>query len=440
MAVSRDDETIRRGLAAFARRRALSWRVALPLIGVVAVLGLLFGDDLLQWLAAAIVVVLILALAVMPSRAPPGLAVTAAQSIPVRRRATFDGRVSHLLAALPDPCIVLNTKGVVLMHNDKAAAVVPGLRSGDPLTFVMRAPEVVQAFRQVAGGAMAQVVEFEERVPIERSFSAHVTPLRIDPLTEPGQPDHIVITMQETTARAALERMRMDFVANASHELRTPLASLSGFIETLQGPARNDPLARERFLAIMRDQAGRMSRLIDDLLSLSRIEMNSHVRPSTIVDLRPILARTVDALGPVAKENDVAVSLRMPEEPLEVLGDADDLVRLFENLIENGIKYGAEGKTVDVRLVRDAEQRVAHLEVRDHGPGIKEEDIPRLTERFYRVDTDVSRKKGGTGLGLAIVKHIIIRHQGRMTIESKVGEGATFHVRLPLAAKTTDAT
>jgi two-component system phosphate regulon sensor histidine kinase PhoR len=435
MSLAREESGTDRGPPGGPPRR-LAWRFALPLATAAAIAALVFAEGPLEWVAAGAVVALTVGLAFAGERARVRVATPLVQ-VP-RRRATFDGRVAQLLAALPDPCLITNAKGIVLMHNEKVKAVLPGLRSGDPFTFVLRAPEVVRAFRSVAGGGSAEIVAHEERVPVERSFSVHMTPLRIDPDTAAGEPDHIVVTLQETTERAALERMRMDFVANASHELRTPLASLAGFIETLQGPARNDAQARERFLAIMRDQAGRMSRLIDDLLSLSRIEMNSHLRPETIVDLRPILARTADALAPVARENGVIVALEMPEDPLEVRGDADDLVRMFENLIENGIKYGAEGKTVDAKLSRDPDTGAALISVRDRGPGIREGDIPRLTERFYRVDTDASRKKGGTGLGLAIVKHIVIRHGGRLTIDSKLGEGATFQVRLPAAQKATD--
>jgi two-component system phosphate regulon sensor histidine kinase PhoR len=221
-----------------------------------------------------------------------------------------------------------------------------------------------------------------------------------------------------------------------SHELRTPLAALTGFIETLQGPARDDPAARERFLGIMRDQAWRMARLIDDLLSLSRIELRAHQRPDKPVDLVPIVHQVADGLQTLARDREVTIDVDAPSEPMMVLGDRDELIRLFENLVENGLKYGASGKRVEIKCDRVAagdgkpEARVA---VRDYGPGIAAEHLPRLTERFYRVDVGESRAQGGTGLGLALVKHILNRHQGRLTIDSKAGEGATFAVRLPLS-------
>jgi two-component system phosphate regulon sensor histidine kinase PhoR len=225
--------------------------------------------------------------------------------------------------------------------------------------------------------------------------------------------------------------MRADFVANASHELRTPLASLSGFIDTLQGPARGDASARERFLGIMVDQARRMSRLIDDLLSLSRVELNEHVRPQTVVDLSPIVSHVCDTLSPLARDRGVELVVTGKDSALPVQGERDELIRLFENLVENALKYGAPGKRVEVAMEQDAND--ALVTVRDFGPGIAREHLPRLTERFYRVDAETSRAEGGTGLGLAIVKHILARHRGRLSIESELGQGAQFVVRIPLS-------
>jgi two-component system phosphate regulon sensor histidine kinase PhoR len=245
------------------------------------------------------------------------------------------------------------------------------------------------------------------------------------------------MTIHDLTPLRRVEEMRADFVANASHELRTPLASLSGFIETLQGSARDDAAARERFLAIMKQQAFRMARLIDDLLSLSRIELNVHVRPVTPVDLVAVVRQVTDAMQMLARERSVEVVVRAPEQPVVVPGDRDELVRVFENLVENALKYGASGKRVEIAIGRDdgrGEDREAVVSVRDFGPGIAPEHLPRLTERFYRVDVTQSRAEGGTGLGLAIVKHILARHQARLTIDSRLGHGATFSIRIPALA------
>jgi two-component system phosphate regulon sensor histidine kinase PhoR len=225
--------------------------------------------------------------------------------------------------------------------------------------------------------------------------------------------------------------MRADFVAHASHELRTPLASLLGFIETLQGAARKDEVSRERFLALMQNQAERMKRLIDDLLSLSRIEMNAHQRPTGTTDLKQIAFHVRDTLSGLAKSADVEIKIDN-KEPLPVQGDWDELVQVVQNLIENALKYAASGKVIEVsgrRLGEDYE-----LAVRDFGPGIAEEHLPRLTERFYRINVQESRSRGGTGLGLAIVKHILNRHRGKMRIQSELGAGSNFTIRIPAAS------
>jgi two-component system phosphate regulon sensor histidine kinase PhoR len=244
------------------------------------------------------------------------------------------------------------------------------------------------------------------------------------------------MAFHDLTPLRRVEEMRADFVANASHELRTPLAALSGFIETLQGPAKNDSVAREKFLAIMQAQANRMARLIDDLLSLSRIELNAHLRPDKEVDLLGIVRQVVDGLQMLARDREVEVKIVAPASGMRVRGDRDELLRVFENLVENAFKYAASGKRIEITFAHAetvAGAREARVAVRDFGPGIAPEHLPRLTERFYRVDVAESRALGGTGLGLALVKHILNRHGGRLTVESTLGQGATFSVVLPLA-------
>jgi two-component system phosphate regulon sensor histidine kinase PhoR len=223
--------------------------------------------------------------------------------------------------------------------------------------------------------------------------------------------------------------MRADFVANASHELRTPLAALSGFLDTILGAARNDEKAQAKFLGLMRSQADRMRRLIDDLLSLSRIEMNEHVRPSGEVDLVQVASHVRDVLSPMAREQGCEVKVES-DGPLTVPGSRDELVQVVQNLAENALKYASSGKLVEIRVRRNGD--MADIGVIDHGPGIAEEHIPRLTERFYRVNVQESRSRGGTGLGLAIVKHIVNRHRGRLTITSELGNGSAFIVKLPI--------
>ena len=346
-----------------------------------------------------------------------------------RRRSQDRALIDALVSGLPDPVAILDQYARVIAFNAAAAALAPVLRRGDPASIALRMPELVEAIREAQAGGDAKRVEFSERVA-DRHFEAYVSPIRLaDGLA-------ILITLHDLSPIRRVEDMRADFVANVSHELRTPLAALTGFIETLQGPARDDPAARERFLGIMQTQAWRMARLIDDLLSLSRIELRAHMRPATPVDVVPIVRQVVDGLQTLARDRGVTVEVTKPTEPLMVLGDRDELIRLFENLIENATKYGASGKRVEVKIasiVAPDGKREARVSVRDYGPGIAAEHLPRLTERFYRVDVGESRALGGTGLGLALVKHILNRHQGRLSIDSPPGEGATFTARLPLA-------
>lgn len=328
--------------------------------------------------------------------------------------------------ALPDPCIVLDRRGIVRYANRLAVSAF-AIRPGDPLTFRLRVPDLLAAFDRVAKGGPAEQVEFAERVPTERWFSAWFA--RLD--DGPRMGNFVALVLHDLTEQKRVDRIRVDFVANASHELRTPLASLVGFIETLQGPAREDAQARERFLKIMRDQSTRMSRLIDDLLSLSRIEMKAHVRPSGAVDLVSTVKHVADALEPLSRDLGVKIATDLPPAPVMVTGERDELIQVIENLIENACKYGQSGGKVEVTVAPAGEGAGPSFAVRDYGPGIADEHIPRLTERFYRIDVDTSRKHRGTGLGLAIVKHILARHHARMAIESRLGEGATFTVTFP---------
>jgi two-component system, OmpR family, phosphate regulon sensor histidine kinase PhoR len=344
-----------------------------------------------------------------------------------------DPLIEAVLAGLPDPVVALDGRGDVVALNARAAEVAPALRPGEPISLGLRVPEVLDAIRRARASGSAQQVEFFERVPFDRWYEAIVTPILSAGLAP--KPGLVLLAFHDLTPLRRVEEMRADFVANASHELRTPLAALSGFIDTLKGPARDDPAARERFLAIMQVQADRMARLIDDLLSLSRIELSAHLRPDTQVDLGAIVRQVADSLQTLARDRDVEVKTVGAHSALLVPGDRDELIRVFENLVENALKYAASGKRVDIALaLAEAPdgQREARVAVRDRGPGIAPEHLPRLTERFYRVDVSESRAQGGTGLGLALVKHILNRHGGRLTIESVQGQGATFTAHLPM--------
>ncbi len=343
----------------------------------------------------------------------------------------LDPRLAALVDAYPEPTLLLRPGGIVLEANAAARVMLGQVRLGAPVSLMLRAPDVLEAVREAGTSGASRLVAFNLRVPVERSYEAHVLPVRFDRDAKTGVPDLIMLVFRDLTQAMRVDQMRADFVANASHELRTPLASVTGFIDTLRGSARDDPAMREKFLNIMSDQARRMSRLIDDLLSLSRIEMNVHRPPEAAVDLVPIVAHVRDSLAPLARDRNVEVVLDASASPVLVRGDRDELIRLIENLVENALKYGANGKRVEIGL--QVEGGDAVLSVRDFGPGIAPEHLPRLTERFYRVDVTQSREQGGTGLGLAIVKHIVARHRARLSIESEPGKGAKFSVRFPLS-------
>jgi len=342
----------------------------------------------------------------------------------------LDPRLAALVEAYPEPALLLNPGGIVLSANGAARSMLGQVRLGAPISLMLRAPDVLEAVRETGAAGTTRLVPFNLRVPVERSYEAHILPVRFDRAAT-GVPDLVMLVFRDLTQAMRVDQMRADFVANASHELRTPLASVTGFIDTLRGPARDDPAMRDKFLNIMSEQARRMSRLIDDLLSLSRVEMNVHRAPETAIDLVPLAAHVRDSLSPLARDRGVEIAIETSGSPVTVRGDRDELIRLIENLVENALKYGASGKRVEIGVRVDNNE--AALSVRDFGPGIAPEHLPRLTERFYRVDVAQSREQGGTGLGLAIVKHIAARHRARLSIESEPGKGATFSVRFPLS-------
>lgn len=337
----------------------------------------------------------------------------------------------QLANALPEAIILFDALGRITFANERAQDLFGPLSAGLQLRRKFRAPEMQSLIDGMLRGGHSDSVEFSERAPIERWFRATVRAT--------GEPvPQFVLILQDQSDQHRIDRMRSDFIANASHELRTPLSSVIGFLETLSGPARNDAKARERFLAIMQEQTARMSRLIDDLLSLSRLETRaSHFRPQK-VDAAEIVRHVADSLKHLADDLNVEIELTVDDAPLHVMGDRDELIQVFQNLLENACKYGQSGGRVAVtagaKTLPDGSQEI-EVSFRDHGPGIAEEHIPRITERFYRVDVETSRAQKGTGLGLSIVKHILARHKSRLSISSTLGEGATFSVHLTPAGQ-----
>lgn len=341
----------------------------------------------------------------------------------------------QILEALHDPLILLAQDRGVIRANAAARGLFGDRMAERDLAATLRNPHLLGAVDAVLGGASSRIVEFSLPVPVERVFEARVTPYRGQGRISAGTA--AILTFHDMTAIKRSEQMRADFVANASHELRTPLATLLGFIETLRGPARDDPEARDRFLSIMQDQSGRMARLVNDLLSLSKIELDEHTPPTGRANPLLIARSAVAALELKAAARKIRLVLTAPERLPAVIGDDDQLAQVFQNLIDNAIKYTRDNTEVRVTLtLKDGRRNgpMVSIAVADCGEGIARTHLPRLTERFYRVDPARSRALGGTGLGLAIVKHIVNRHRGQMTIESDVGKGSTFTVLLPLAA------
>ncbi len=330
---------------------------------------------------------------------------------------------------LPDPLIVLAADRSVRRANSAARTAF-----GTDMPAVLRHPDLRGAIDRAFASGKPQTAEVTLPVPVPREVYAAVVPME-PPMADGGQ---AVVVLSDRTRERAVERTRADFVANASHELRTPLASLMGFIDTLRGPAADDPPAQQRFLGIMAEQAARMNRLIDDLLSLSRIELIEHQPPADLVELRELVSRLVAGFEPRLRERSAVLDVRMVDDVPAVIGDADQLTQVLQNLVDNAVKYGREGGTVRLEVARARGERWpvrpgVVVSVVDQGFGIPRAHLPRLTERFYRVDDSRSRAAGGTGLGLAIVKHIVNRHRGQLVIESEEGVGTSVSVWLPQA-------
>ncbi|MCE2509478.1 MAG: hypothetical protein J4G10_00625 [Alphaproteobacteria bacterium] len=360
---------------------------------------------------------------------------------------THDRRTSELetlaeanvtiLDSIPDPLLLLNRVRQIRQANRAARGLVTANPIGQDLASVIRDPALLEEVDIALETRSDREALFTLPYPRLQHFLVRITPLA--KVTADGTA--LIVSLHDLTAMKQLEQTRVDFIANVSHELRTPLATLVGFIETLQGPAKDDAKARAHFLEIMDSQTKRMVRLVEDLLSLSRIELSEHLPPADTVPIDAVLKTVRDMLSLEAKSHGITIALDLPEDLPEVPGSRDELTQLFQNLIDNAIKYGGTDTTIRIEARRAERSGVVGLpgpalsvRVQDEGEGIAPEHLARLTERFYRIDRARSRELGGTGLGLAIVKHIVNRHRGRLTIESALGRGSTFTVFLPLEA------
>lgn len=416
-------------LATGRQRISARWMPLAAAVSIFAVL-VLFGS-LGMIIGIAAVVALFFAAAIWPLDMSATIDVLSGKSSMVA--GTRAGELDRnswrtVIDAIPTAALALDEAGTLLHYNRLAAEMFPKIKGGLPMSQVSRSPDLLVAVDRALSSDEERIdVELIERVPVERRVAATVSRLaRSGRASAP----HVLVTFRDLTEQDRLGQMRADFIANASHELRTPLASLRAFVETLQGPARDDANARKRFLQLMAHQAERMTRLIDDLLSLSRVEMRVHLPPRGIVDLNETAAYVCQSLEPVAEVAKVKVTLDRDDTPARIRGDREEIVQVLQNLIQNAIKYGRDDGVIEVRVGRDASRGAGSskvwVSVTDDGPGIAPEHLPRLTERFYRVNVASSREKGGTGLGLAIVKHILNRHRGELRIASRLGAGSSF--------------
>ena len=342
--------------------------------------------------------------------------------------------VLAILNALVAPILIIGHDRKIITANVAAEALLGKNLFKQDFVRALRHPDAVGCVDRVLAGQEREEVEISLTTPVRTTYNVCAVRTQ-DPVTDEIR---VVFSLYDISHVIEAEQMRVDFVANVSHELRSPLTALSGFVETLKGAAQDDPKARARFLDIMANEASRMTRLIDDLLSLSKVEADEHVRPSEDVELSALLKRVVTTLDRQAREEHKVIRLEQHKPPFQVSGDADQLTQVFQNLLDNAVKYSHANSEISVTMSRveniaGVQSPTLAIEITDQSEGIAPEHIPRLTERFYRVDKGRSREMGGTGLGLAIVKHIVSRHRGRLAIKSTLGEGSTFTVYLPLA-------
>ena len=327
------------------------------------------------------------------------------------------------IEALGDPSLLVDANLRILASNDAARDIFGTQLTGADLRLSLRHPAILDIIAEASASAEAVSNEVNGIGAAEGAYRVRAVS---------AGAGRILVTFADVTQARLTERMRVDFVANASHELRTPLATLMGFIETLQGPAADDTAARQRFLDIMASEAGRMARLIDDLLSLSRIELDKYVRPQTATPLAPLVADVARTLAMRLESDERQLHIDLPADLPDVIADRDQILQVLHNLISNAQKYGRTGTPITVAVQHEpGETPRVRISVTDQGEGIPPEFLPRLTERFYRVDTSRSRSLGGTGLGLAIAKHIIERHRGVLEITSEVGQGTRVSFTLP---------
>ena len=342
--------------------------------------------------------------------------------------------VKGLLNILPSPYILIDRNGRLTFINAEAKSIVPDSQIGSHISNVFRSPVFLSAVENAILKDKEKILSFEIETPQFRQLKAHI--FFISSSKIPNSFNDIFIQFTDESTHIRSEKIRTDFVANASHELRTPLTSIMGYIETLQGHAKKDVKMQKVFLDLMNKQAGKMERLISDLMSLSRLEIDELKPISSTCSVKEIIEELVNSLKPLSVDNNVSLSFKIPKNFSSVIGDPSQLRQLFSNLIENAIKYSGKKSKVNIYISKEKNKDMFGVVVEDNGHGIAPEHLSRLTERFYRANSSAEIEKEGTGLGLSIVKHILIRHRGKLQIDSKLGKGSKFIAWLPKMKNT----
>ena len=342
--------------------------------------------------------------------------------------------VKGLLNILPSPYILIDRNGRLTFINAEAKSIVPDSQIGSHISNVFRSPVFLSAVENAILKDKEKILSFEIETPQFRQLKAHI--FFISSSKIPNSFNDIFIQFTDESTHIRSEKIRTDFVANASHELRTPLTSIMGYIETLQGHAKKDVKMQKVFLDLMNKQAGKMERLISDLMSLSRLEIDELKPISSTCSVKEIIEELVNSLKPLSLDNNVSLSFKIPKNFSSVIGDPSQLRQLFSNLIENAIKYSGKKSKVNIYISKEKNKDMFGVVVEDNGHGIAPEHLSRLTERFYRANSSAEIEKEGTGLGLSIVKHILIRHRGKLQIDSKLGKGSKFIAWLPKMKNT----
>lgn len=336
------------------------------------------------------------------------------------------------LGPMPAPCVLIDKDDRIAFMNSAAEKILGEAHVTKHYITVLRQPFILDAIENAFAVDDASEDVFEERFTTTKNDQDYHYMVRCHKVAQ----TYVLLTFEDISEQQRVEQIRRDFVANVSHELKTPLTAMLGFLETLQGPAQDDPTVRARFLEIMSIEAERMNRLVSDLLSLNRVEATERIKPKETVNLSTLLASVVRNLAPIIERKECHIDILGADQEINIIADSDQLQQVFSNLIENAIKYGEAGNKIEVTLnapkyLDSIRKEGVEISIKDNGPGISFQHIPRLTERFYRADSHRSRCQGGTGLGLAIVKHILNRHLGRLKIESVLGQGSVFTVLLP---------